>query len=228
MPHTTPRNKINATKGYGAEVILTETDLMTTCLEVMKERNLVMVHPFDDPYIVAGQGTIGLEIMEDIPDFDTILVPIGGGGLISGIATVVKLKKPKVKIIGVEPATAPNMLRSFQEKKVVHMDRSNTVADGLTPGFVGELNLKLVQNYVDDLVLVSDNEIMEALWLILQRAKVVTEPSGAASFAALLYEKVYIPSDSRVICMLSGGNLERSHLDFPRGKRLVQNNFFGI
>ena len=212
MPHTSPPNKVNATRGYGAEVILTQADLATTCLEIQKERNLTMVHPFDDPYIVAGQGTIGLEILDDLPEVDVVFVAIGGGGLISGIATAIKLKKPAVKIVGVEPIGASAMWQSLQRKAVVHLDKIDTIAEGLAAPFAGELNLALVQKYVDELVLVSDDEMIEALCLILERAKLVTEPAGSASFAALLYDKVSIPSGSQVVCVLSGGNIDRSRL----------------
>lgn len=121
MPHTTPANKVEATRGYGAEVVLTEGDLLTTCLEIQKECNLTMVHPFDDPHIVAGQGTIGLEILDDLPNVDAVFIPVGGGGLISGIATAIKLKKPAVKIVGVEPIGASAMRQSLQRKAVVHL-----------------------------------------------------------------------------------------------------------
>jgi len=212
MPHTTPTNKISATRGYGAEVILTEGDLLTTCLEVQKERNLTMVHPFDDPHIVAGHGTIGLEILDDLPEVDAVFIPVGGGGLISGVATAIKLKKPAVKIVGVEPIGASAMWQSLQRKAVVHLDRMDTIAEALAAPFVGELNLALVQKYVDELVLVSDDEMIEALCLILEWCKVLTEPAGAAGFAALLFKKVTIPNGSETVCLLSGGNIDRSHL----------------
>lgn len=212
MPHTAPNNKVKAAKGYGAEVVLTEGDLLTTCLEIQKKRNLTMVHPFDDPYIVAGQGTIGLEILDDLPEVDVVFVPVGGGGLISGIATAIKLKKPAVKIVGVEPVGASAMWQSLQQKAVVHLDRIDTIADGLAAPFVGELNLALVQKYVDELVLVSDDEMIEALCLILEWCKLLTEPAGAAGFAALLFKKANIPSGSEAVCLLSGGNIDRSRL----------------
>jgi len=212
MPHTTPTNKVNAAKGYGAEVVFTEGDLLTTCLEIQKKRNLTMVHPFDDPYIVAGQGTIGLEILDDLPEVDVVFVPVGGGGLISGIATAIKLKKPAVKIVGVGPAGASAMWQSLQQKTVVHLDRIDTIAEGLAAPFVGELNLALVQKYVDELVLVSDDEMIEALCLILEWCKLLTEPAGAAGFAALLFKKANIPSGSETVCLLSGGNIDRSRL----------------
>ena len=212
MPHTTPANKVDATRGYGAEVVLTEGDIFTTCLEIQKERNLTLVHPFDDPHVVAGQGTIGLEILDDLPEVDAVFVPVGGGGLISGIATAIKLSKPAVKIVGVEPVGASAMWQSLQRKAVVHLDKIDTIAEGLAAPFVGELNLALVQKYVDELVLVSDDEMIEALGLILEWCKILTEPAGAAGFAALLFKKANIPSGSEVVCLLSGGNIDPSRL----------------
>ncbi len=214
MPEATPENKVNATRGYGAEVILhgRVEDLMAKCLEVQRERNLTMVHPFDDPLIIAGQGTIGLEILEDFPEVEWVFVPVGGGGLISGISTAIKLKKPGVKIIGVEPIGAAAMLRSFQQNAVVHLDKVDTIAEGLAAPFVGEYTLAHVKRYVDDLVLVSDKEIIQALRLILERCKILTEPAGAAGFAALLFKKVDVPSGAQVACILSGGNIDLKHL----------------
>jgi len=214
MPETTPKNKVNATKGYGAEVILhgRVEDLMTKCLEIQKERNLTMVHPFDDPLIIAGQGTIGLEILEDFPEVQWVFVPVGGGGLISGIATAIKLKKPDVKIVGVEPVGAAAMLQSVQQNAVVHLDKVDTIAEGLGAPSAGEYTLAHFKRYVDDLVLVSDSEIIQALRLILERCKILTEPAGAAGFAALLFKKVDVPNGAQVVCVLSGGNLDLKRL----------------
>jgi len=212
MPHTTPPNKISATKGYGAHVVLTDGDLLETALTIQKEHNVTMVHPFDDPHIVVGHGTIGLEIMEDLPNVDAVFVPIGGGGLISGVATAIKLHKPNVKIVGVEPTGASAMWQSLQQGAAVHLNRVDTVAEGLAAPFVGELNLALVQKYVDELVLVSDDEMLEALFLILESCKILTEPAGAAGFAALLFNKAKIPVGSEVVCILSGGNIDRMRL----------------
>ncbi|MEE9528627.1 MAG: threonine/serine dehydratase [Dehalococcoidia bacterium] len=221
MPHTTPTNKVSATRGYGAEVVLTEGDLLTTCLELQEERNLTMIHPFDDAYIVAGHGTIGLEILDELPGVDAVFVPVGGGGLISGIATAIKLNKPAVKIVGVEPIGASAMWQSLQRKAVVHLDRMDTIAEALAAPFVGELNLALVQKYVDELVLVSDDEMIEALCLILEWCKILTEPAGAAGLAALLFKKTNIPSGSEVVCLLSGGNIDRSRLGGFLSKKAV-------
>ena len=144
MSYTTPPNKVNAAKGYGAEVVLTEGDLLATCLEVQKKRNLTFIHPFDDPRMAVGHGTIGLEILEDLLEVDVVFVPVGGGGLISGIATAIKLKKSAVKIVRVEPVGASAMWQSLQQRTVVHLDGTDTVADGLVAPFVGKLNLASV------------------------------------------------------------------------------------
>jgi len=214
MPRTTQPNKIEATKGYGAEVVLTEgyPKAEETCMQLQKERNLVLVHPYNDPYIVAGQGTTGLEILEDLPSVDVVFVPIGGGGLISGIAAAIKSNQPSVKVIGVEAVGAPAMRLSLQQKKVVHLETTNTVADGLSPPDVGEINLALAQKYIDDVVLVSDDELTEAMWTVIERCKIVVEPSGAAGAAAVLFRKTSLPAGSQVVCVLSGGNINRSRL----------------
>jgi threonine dehydratase len=212
MSITTPPDKISAAKYYGAEVILTDGDPFETALEIQKEHNLTMVHPFDDPYIVAGHGTVGLEILEELPKVDAVFVPVGGGGLISGVATAIKLNKPKVKIVGVEPIGASTMWQSLQQGAVVRLNKMDTIAEGLAAPFVGGLNLALVKKYVDELVLVSDEEIVEALWMILESCKILTEPAGAAGFAALLFNKVKIPMGSEVVCILSGGNIDRLRL----------------
>ena len=204
--------KIAGSKAYGAEVILAEGNPFPACLQLQKERNLTFSHPFDDPHVIAGHGTLGLEILDERPDVDVVFVPIGGGGLISGVATAIKLKRPGVKVIGVEPVGASAMWQSLQRKAVVHLDKIETIAAGLSPPFVGELNLELVQRYVDEVVLVSDEELVEALWLILEHSKLLTEPSGAAGFAGLLFDKAKIPGGSEVVCVLSGGNVDRHDL----------------
>jgi len=213
MPHWVPKNKVDATKSYGAEVIIVkEEDVLNKIQELQQERGLVLVHPFDDPVLIAGQGTIGLEILEDLPNVQWVFVPVGGGGLISGISAAIKLKKSGVKIIGVEPIGAAAMLRSVQQNAVVHLDKVDTIAEGLAAPFAGEYTLAHVKRYVDDLVLVSDEEIIEALRLILERCKILTEPAGAAGFAALLFKKVNVPSGAHVVCVLSGGNIDSKRL----------------
>jgi len=150
--------------------------------------------------------------LEELPKVDAVFVPVGGGGLISGVATAIKLNKPKVKIVGVEPIGASTMWQSLQQGAVVRLNKKDTIAEGLAAPFVGKLNLALVKKYVDELVLVSDEEIVEALWMILESCKILTEPAGAAGFAALLFNKVKIPMGSEVVCILSGGNIDRVRL----------------
>jgi threonine dehydratase len=212
MPAGSQRSKIEATQGYGGEVILTEGGLMETCLAVQKERDLTLVHPFDDPFIIAGQGTVGLEILEDVPGVDAVIVGVGGGGLISGIATAIKAAKPESKIIGVEPEGACAMHQSLQRGEPVHLERVATVADGLAAPFAGQHTLAHVQAHVDDVVIVSDEEIVEAMALIIERCKVVAEPAAASTLAALLSGKINLPSGSTVVCVLSGGNVDRERL----------------
>lgn len=212
MPATSQRSKVEATRGYGGEVVLTEGDLLETCMTIQKERGLTLVHPFDDPMIIAGQGTVGLEILEDVPEVDAVVVGIGGGGLISGIATALKAEKPGVKVIGVEPEGASAMAQSLQRGEVVYLDRVDTVADGLAAPFAGQHTLAHVQAYVDDVVIVSDQEIVEAMGLILERCKVVAEPAAASTLAALLSGKVNLSQGITVVCVLSGGNIDRERL----------------
>jgi threonine ammonia-lyase medium form len=212
MPATSLPSKIEATRGYGGEVVLTKTDLLETLLTIQEERDLTLVHPFDDPMIIAGQGTVGLEILEDAPEVDAAIVGVGGGGLISGIATALKADKPKVKVIGVEPEGASAMTQSLQRGEIVHLDRVNTVADGLAAPFAGQHTLAHVQTYVDDMVIVSDQEIVEAMGLILERCKVVAEPAAASTLAALLSGKINLPQGSTAVCVLSGGNIGRERL----------------
>lgn len=212
MPKKSPANKVEGAKSYLAEVVLTDDDIFTTCDKIQKERNLTMVHPFNDPYIIAGQGTIGLEILEDLPQINTIFVPVGGGGLIAGVATAIKLKKSNVKIVGVEPAGASALKQSLQHGKLIHLEKLDTIAEGLRSPITGDLNLALAQKYVDEVVLVSDDEMIEAMYLLLERCKILAEPSGAASLAALLYKKTSIPASSNTVCLLSGGNIDRWRL----------------
>ena len=208
MPSSAPQNKLDATRGYGATVVLHD-DMRTIferCEQVRKDRNAILLHPFDDPDVIAGQGTVGLEIYEDVPEADTVVVGIGGGALISGIATALKNLNPEIRIIGVEPDGAPSMYRALREGKPVRLEKIETVADGLAAPYVGEWTLKTVQEYVDDVVLVSDQQIIEAVKLLLERAKLMVEPAGAAGTAALLSGK--IPSaGKKVVLVLSGGNL---------------------
>ena len=212
MPAGAVASKVEATKGYGGEVVLTDGDLLETVRSVQEERGLTMVHPFDDPMIIAGAGTTGMEIIEDLPDVDTVVVGVGGGGLISGVAAAVKLQRPSVKIIGVEPEGARAMTLSLEAGQLVQLDSVDTVADGLAPPFTGEHNLAHVQSFVDDVVIVTDDEIVEAMGIILERTKVVAEPAAASTLAALLSGEAKVTAGSRAVCLLSGGNIDRRRL----------------
>jgi threonine dehydratase len=215
MPEATPDHKVQATKDYGAEVILhgTAKDITAKCEEIREERDLTMVHPFDDPLTIAGQGTLGLELLEDVPEPDFVFVAIGGGGLISGVATALKEQRPSVKVIGVEPVGAPTMHRSLHQGTPAHLETIDTIAEGLAVPYVGEINLEHARKYVHDVVFVSDEEIVQALRMILERCKLVTEPAGAAPFAALLSGKVRVPRGARVVCVLGGGNVDAQRLE---------------
>ena len=214
MPEAATKSKVAATRAYGATALLhgVGKDLMPKAMELVEQQHLTFVHPFDDPMIIAGTGTVGLEIMEDVAAPDVIFVPIGGGGLIAGIATAVKTLYPSARVIGVEPTGAVKMLTSLQQHKPMALEKANTIAEGLAAPFAGKHTLEHVEKYVDEVVLVSDDEIKEAMLLIMERSKLFVEPSGATGFAALLYNKVNVPAGSTVVCVLSGGNIDREKL----------------
>lgn len=209
MPASAVSSKIDATRGYGGEVVLTEANLLDTCLALREERGLTLVHPFDDPLVMAGQGTAGLEILEDLPDVDVVLVPVGGGGLLSGVATAVKGVRPATRVVGVEPTGADIVYRSLQAGKPLRLEtRPTTVADGLAAPFAGEHTQAQIQRDVDEVVLVEDDAILQALKLIMERAKLVPEPAGAAALAALLSGAVTPTPGSTVVSVVSGGNVD--------------------
>lgn len=212
MPEGASRQKARASAGYGAEVILHGTvfEAFRKARELAEERNLAFVHPFDDPSIVAGQGTVGLEILEDLPDVGTVVVPVGGGGLVAGIATALALAGSDVRVFGVEPEGAPAMVRSLEAGEAVHLEHVDTVADGLAPPMAGEITYAHVAAYVEDVVTVSDEEIVDALREVLTTAKLLVEPAGAAAVAALRAGK--IPVRGPVVAVLSGGNVDADEL----------------
>ncbi len=212
MPSGSVRAKVEATRGYGGEVVLTDADLLQTALDIQRERDMTLVHPFDDLYTIAGTGTVGLEILEDVPNVDVVICGIGGGGLISGVAAALKLNKPGVRVIGVEPEGAPGMTLALDKGEPVHLNDLDTVADGLAAPFVGRHNLNHTRAFVDDVITVSDNEIIEAMRLILERVKTLAEPAGAASFAALLSGRVKLEDGETALCVLSGGNVGSDRL----------------
>lgn len=208
MPRNAVRSKIEATRAYGGEVVLTDGSLVDALHDLMASRSLTLIHPFDDLAIMAGQGTVGLEVLEDVPDLDAVIVPVGGGGLISGIAAAVKSARPKVRVIGVEPTGADGVSRGLAAGRPVTLDRTTTLADGLAAPFAGEHTLRHIRQLVDDIVLVDDEAIVAGLRLIMQRCKLAAEPSGAAPLAALLSEALSLPRASVVACVVSGGNVD--------------------
>ena len=212
MPITAVRSKVEATRAYGGEVLQTAEDLLATCLQLQRERALTLVHPFDDRRIIAGAATTGVEIVEDVPDVDVVIVACGGGGLLSGVAAAVKQLKPSVRVIGVEPTGANGMIQSLAKGEAVRLASFSTVADGLAAPFAGVRNLAHVQAFVDEMVEVSDDEILAALRFLMTRNKIVAEPAGAASTAALLSGRLTIPSGACVVVVVSGGNVDLERL----------------
>ena len=207
MPATAMRSKVEATKRYGGEVVQTAGSLLDTCLALQQERDLTLVHPFDDLAVMAGQGTVGLELLGQVPRAGMIVVPVGGGGLISGIAAAVKLQRPHVLVVGVEPDGASAMSRSLQQGAPAHLEEVDTIADGLAPPFAGEHTFAHVQRFVDEMVRVTDQEIIDAVRVLIQRCKLAAEPSGAAGLAALMSGRVTPAAGSTVVCVISGGNI---------------------
>ena len=214
MPADAPQAKIDAVRGYGGTIVFAESvnTMFDRMLELQREFGYTIAHPFDDPYVIAGQGTLGLEILEDVPDLEYVFVPIGGGGLISGIASAIKLQKPDVKIIGVESAAGGALYASRQAGHLVRVVCGPTIAGGIICPMIGENNYPIMQEYVDDVVLVNDDEIKRAIRLLLQRSKMLVEGAGGAATAALLEKKYPLPKNARVVSLLSGGNVDLTSL----------------
>jgi threonine dehydratase len=215
MPTGAPASKIEAVKGYGAEVILHEdrATLFDKLNEVKEARGLTFVHPFDDPVVLAGAGTVGLEIAEDRPDLDAVIVAVGGGGLLGGVASAVKQMRPSARVVAVELEAGPGLGPALAAGKPVPVKRpSDTLADGMTPPFVGALPLAIVRESVDEIVTVTEEEIVEGMRLLLTRAKLYVEGSGAAAVAALLAGKARFSAGARVVAIVSGGNIDLARL----------------
>ncbi len=210
MPESTPPQKVFATRDYGAEVVLTGKNFdeaYAAAIVAQKETGALFVHPFDDPLVMAGQGTIGLEILAELPDLSTILIPIGGGGLIAGIATAIKEAHPRVRIIGVESAAAPSMHFSLGKGKITEIPLSVTLADGIAVKRVGKNTFPIVRELVDEVVLVEEEEIAQAIVALLERSKLLVEGAGAVTLAALMNGKVGEVT-GKTVCLLSGGNID--------------------
>ena len=220
MPATASRSKAEASAGYGAEVVLhgTATDAFARARELARERGLTFVHPFDDDDIIAGAGTTGLEIVEQAGErgVDAVVVGVGGGGLISGVASAVKALAPAVRVYGVEPVGAAVMRKSLDAGHPARLETISTIADGLAPPMAGDRNYEIVSRLVDDVVLVTDDEILEAMRALMSLAKLVVEPSGAAATAALLAGRIPLAPGRRVVSVVSGGNI-----DLPRLRELL-------
>ena len=214
MPESAMPAKLAAVRGYGASVVLESTVMrvIERAQELARQAGMTYIPPFDDPAIIAGAGTTGLEIIEDLPDVGRIVVGIGGGGLIAGVAVAVKTYHPRVRIIGVEPEGAPSMRRSLAAGHAVRLDSVHTIADGLAPPYAGQPNYEIVRQYVDDVVLVNDTAIRDAMVLILERTKLLAEPSGAAAMAALLCGAARFDPDRPVVSIVSGGNIGADRL----------------
>jgi threonine dehydratase len=216
MPVTATISKVEATRGYGAEVVLhgaiyDETEAKAR--EIAREKGYEFIPAFDDPDIIAGQATIGHELLEDLKDPDVVVVPLGGGGLASGVATVLKRRNPNVKIIGVEPENVPKFLESLKAGRPVTVRAKPTIADGLAVKRPGNLTFKIISELLDDIVTVSEGEISHAIYLLLERAKVLAEGAGAAALAALLAGKVTGVEGRKVVAIVSGGNIDLTMLN---------------
>lgn len=215
MPKSTPIAKVSATEGYGAKVILhgdCYDDAYNKAVEIQEKEGATFLHPFDDFEVMAGQGTIGIEILEDLPTVDMVLVPAGGGGLLSGVAACIKQINPRVQIIGVQAEGAPAICESFKQKKNIVSESVSTIADGIAVKAPGENTMKMINKYADDVVTVSDAEISEAILLLLERTKQVVEPAGATPLAAVLNGKVNVKG-KKAVCVLSGGNIDVSFIN---------------
>lgn len=224
LPAGAPISKVEATKSYGAEVCLVPgvyDDAYAKALELRDKFGYTFVHPFDDPKVIAGQGTIGLEILEDMPDVEAVVIPIGGGGLIAGVAFAIKTLRPEIKIYGVQSAGAPSMVLSLNEHKRAHLDNVGTIADGICVKEPGINTFEICSQYVDDVVTVSDDEIAAAILTLIENHKLVAEGAGAVAVAAVMFDKVPVKG-KKTVCLVSGGNIDVSTLNRVITRGLVK------
>ena len=214
LPDTAPISKIEATKAYGAQVCLVEgvyDDAYNKALELKDEFGYTFVHPFDDENVIAGQGTIGLEIVNDLDNIDAVIVPIGGGGLISGVAYAIKSIRPSIKVYGVQAAGAPSMYNSIHNGHIETLGSVSTIADGIAVKRPGDLTYEMVNNYVDDIALVTEDEISSAILALIEKQKMIAEGAGAVSVAAAMFNKFPIQG-KKVVSLISGGNIDVTSL----------------
>ena len=214
MPKTAPIAKVQATESYGAKVVLTGDcydDAYKAACEICEKENATFLHPYNDLEVIAGQGTLGLEILSDLPTADVVIVPAGGGGLLAGVAACIKQINPRIRVIGVQAEGADAIARSFREKRYISTDEVSTIADGIAVKSPGDITVELINRYADDVVTVSDIEISEAILMLMERCKQIVEPSGATPVAAVLKGKVDVRG-KKVVCLLSGGNIDVSFI----------------
>jgi len=219
MPRNAPAIKREATAALGAEIVLVgpgSAERQLKAEELAAQRGYVIVPPFNDEQIIAGQGTIGLEILEDLPEVDTVLAPVGGGGMISGVATALKLSKPEIKVIGVEPELAADAQASLRAGKIVQFPADEvvrTIADGLRTQIIGPINFEHIRRYVDDIIAVTEDEIREAVRLLAANSQTVAEPSGAVAVAGFLFRRDQLPATKLNVAIISGGNIDPQMLE---------------
>ena len=217
MPSNAPQVKVSATRALGAEIVMvgpSTSERKARAEELAAQCDYVIIPPYDDRDIIIGQGTCGMEIVADMPEVDLVLAPVGGGGLLSGVAAAVKLSRPQARVIGVEPELASDAAESFRAGKIITFtgDQSRTAADGLRSQSVGELNFAHMQAYVDDIVTVTEDDIREAMRRIIAGTRLVPEPSGAVAMAAALFHREQLPKARRTVAILSGGNVDPAFL----------------
>lgn len=215
LPDCAPISKVEATKGYGAEICLVPgvyDDAYKRATELRDEKGYTFIHPFDDEDVIAGQGTIGLELLDQLKGIDAVVVPIGGGGLISGVAFAIKSLNPEIKVYGVQAAGAPSMKNSVEHKQIERLDAVSTIADGIAVKQPGENTFSLCSKYVDDIVTVTDDEVSSAILSLLEHQKLITEGAGAVAVAAVMFDKVPVEGKN-VVCIVSGGNIDVNILD---------------
>ncbi len=210
MPEDSVLSKVEATRTYGAEVVFCGKefdDRARLTAELQARYGYVLVHPYDDPKVIAGQGTVGLEILQELPNLEYLLVPVGGGGLIAGSSIAAKRLKPTVKVIGVETEHANDAYQSFRAGKIIRIDRADTIADGIRPLSLGSLNFEIIRQFVDDIITVSDDDVIAMMRFFLERTKTLVEPTGAVAAAALSKNKLSI-SGKTMCAVISGGNVD--------------------
>ena len=225
MPLTTPLVKVQATKGFGADVVLHGSNYDAACEEatrLCKSEGMTFIHPFDDPLVMAGQGTIGLEILEQVGNLEAVIAPIGGGGLLGGIACAVKELRPEVRVIGVQTSRLPSMQRAVREHHPVTLEASTTIADGIAVRRAGDYTFPVVERYVDEIVTVDEDEIASAILTLLEREKTLAEGAGAAALAALLQRRTSLPAFTKVAVLVCGGNIDVTLLSRIIERGLVQ------